>query len=148
MYNMVVGLRNTSTTTKYASNGETVQIPLKYKVMEATMLDWYAINYRENREKGHKAMEALIKEWSDLKEYATIEEVQQACFRLMGALSKIPHFLVSFQFEEFRIFATVSTYDAHGTGNEEFEGTVVIDVYHGDSHGYWIEPEWKRNDKK
>lgn len=112
------------------------------------MLDWYAINYRENREKGHKVIEALIKEWNDLKEYATIEEVQQACFRLMGALSKIPHFYVSFQFEEFRIYATVSTYDAHGTGKDEVEGILVIDVYHDDSQGYWIELDWRKNDKR
>lgn len=133
---------------KYASNGETVRISWEYKVMEATMLDWYAINYKENREKGHKAMEALIKEWSDSKEYATIEEVQQACFRLMGALSKIPHFYVSFQFEEFRIFATASTYDWHGTGKKEYEGTITVDVYHDDKHGYWLELDWKKNDKR
>lgn len=112
------------------------------------MLDWYAMDYKEKRNEGLKALEALIKEWNDYQEYATLGEVQQACFRLMGALSGIPQLYVSFQFEEFRIFATVSTYDAHGTGKEEFEGTVVIDVYHDNNHDYWMELEWKKNDKR
>lgn len=112
------------------------------------MFDWYTLDYKDNREKGHKAMKTLIKKWGDLKEYATIEEVQQACFRLMRELSEVPHFSVSFQFEEFRIFATASTYDWHGTGKKEYEGTVTVDVYHDDKHGYWLELDWKKNDKR
>lgn len=112
------------------------------------MLDWYAMDYKEKRKEGLKAMEALIKEWNDSKECATLGEIQQACFRVMEALSKVPNFFVSFQLEEFRILATASMYDWHGTGKEELEGTVVIDVYHDDEHGYWLELDWKKNDKR
>lgn len=113
------------------------------------MLDWYAVNFKENKEKGYKALEALIEGWNDLKEYATIGEVQQACFRLMRELSEIPYFYVSFQLEdEFRIVATVSTYNWHETGKEELEGIVFIDVYHTEEHDYWLELDWKENDKR
>lgn len=112
------------------------------------MLDWYAVDYNERKKEGFKALEALIKEWNDSEKYATLGEIQQACFHLMGSLNKIPSFFISFQFEYFRIFATVSTYDWHGTGKEVLEGTVVIDVYHDDNYGYWLELDWKSNDQR